>query len=183
MRYPDCLTSPVAESTCFGFGISQTWQDLALWEAFLNVHRPASILELGTWRGGMAHFLSLQMKFRGGVFHTVDCTDGFLDCRAQIEDAGGVFHQIDIFSDDGRERIREMIGSLPKPLLLFCDDGNKPLEWATFVPHLSSGDYAAVHDWLTEFHPENCVPELAPIWHDECASVSSMTRFFHVENS
>jgi len=42
--------------------------------------------------------------------------------------------------------------------MLFCDNGHKPAEWNRFVPLLAPGDFAAVHDWGTEFGPEDLDP-------------------------
>ena len=52
--------------------MAQTRNDLALWEAFLRRHRVGSIIELGTWEGGMSLYLAHQCKYRGGQFVTVD---------------------------------------------------------------------------------------------------------------
>lgn len=178
MEYPACLVKPYVGNTFLGVPISQTWNDLALWEAFLDEHTVKGILELGTWKGGMALFLGHQACKRGIHMETVDCNEGWLECRGDLEALGVAIHLLDVFSPEGAASVRLILRDLPRPCLLFCDNGNKPLEWATFAPCLEAGDFAAVHDWLTEFHPDNCRPELEPVWHDRCEEAQSMTRFF-----
>ena len=87
---------------------------------------------------------------------------------------------MDLLSDATVEPMRELIESLPKPLVLFCDNGNRPLEWNRFVPLLSTGDFAAVHDWGTEFHESNLDPYPTPFMQEECEITQSMTRFFAI---
>ena len=38
-------------------------------------------------------------------------------------------------------------------VLVFCDNGNKPVEFNSIIPYLERGDIIAVHDWGTEFNP------------------------------
>ena len=38
-------------------------------------------------------------------------------------------------------------------ILVFCDNGNKPVEFNSIIPYLEKGDIIAVHDWGTEFNP------------------------------
>lgn len=180
MRFPDCLRSPVAENTYLGYPISQTWTDLALWESFLSQHHVGSILELGTWRGGMALYLAHQALARGARFITVDRDEGQVACLAQIQEAGGEFRALDLFSLEGEREVTEMIRAMPRPRLLLCDDGDKPREWRTFVPLLSEGDFVAVHDWGTEFVNEHLQPSLEMLFAAPCEGTASMTRNFAV---
>jgi len=48
------------------------------------------------------------------------------------------------------------------------------------VPLLSAGDYAAVHDWGSEFSEPDLDPKLPFVMREECESVGSLTRFFSV---
>jgi cephalosporin hydroxylase len=180
MNFPACLTLPNAENLFLGVPLAQTWQDLALWEAFLERYPCASILELGTWRGGMALFLALQARWRGAEFATLDLHQGGLVGRERLEETGARVLEADLFSFEGQAVVQRLVRELPKPLLLFCDDGDKPREWRTFVPLLSPGDRVAVHDWDAEFRLEDCDPPLPMVLPGECESVRSLTRFFLV---
>ena len=180
MIYPDCLNRPNAENTFLGVAVAQSWNDLALWEAFLDNHSIASLIELGTWQGGMAMFLSVQGRARGFTVHSIDKPGHEPPCLASLDELKCTFHPIDIFSDDGVRAIADLVTTLPKPLMLFIDNGNKREEWRRFVPFLAPEDYAAVHDWGSEFGDGDRVPRLMPILDSECEQASSLTRFFVV---
>lgn len=180
MEFPDCFTKAHLQSSFGGVEMSQTWNDLALWEEFLNRSRPGSVVELGTFKGGMAVFLSLQGMARGFSVTTID--NGAHGAPAELlEKLGTTVLSCDLLSEQTVEPMRELLLSLPKPTVLFCDNGNKPLEWQRFVPLLSDGDYAVVHDWGSEFNPDNLEPAPTPFLNEECEAIDSMTRFFLIQ--
>lgn len=180
MEFPDCFTKAHLQSSFGGVEMSQTWNDLALWEEFLNRSRPSSVVELGTFKGGMAVFLSLQGVSRGFSVTTID--NGAHGAPVELlQKLGATVLSWDLLSEQTVELMRELLISLPKPTVLFCDNGNKPLEWQRFVPLLTEGDYAAVHDWGSEFHEENLKPAPTPFLNQEAESIQSMTRFFKIE--
>jgi hypothetical protein len=160
--------------------MAQTWNDLALWEAFLSRHRVGSIIELGTWEGGMSLYLAHQCKYRGGQFVSVDWDLSRVIPRVEIEAAGGRLLALDLHSPGASETLRDLLAELRTPRLLFCDHGNKRLEWKSYVPLLSAGDYAVVRDWGSEFGVPDLDPHLPYVMREECESVGSLTRFFSV---
>lgn len=180
MQFPECLVKPNVDNTFFGIAISQTWQDLALWEEFLNRYPLKSILELGTWHGGMAAFLGMQARIRGASFTTVDMTDLLGKRSNQLAEFGIKVMNQDILSITGIEKVAHMLQLMEPPRMLFCDNGSKAQEYRTFVPLLENGDFVAVHDWGTEFFPGDRVPLMPFVMEAECESVTSMTRFFQV---
>ena len=143
------------EKTMFGVSMSQEWQDINIWERFFQTFTIKTFIELGSGRGGSSLFFGLQCAQRGIEFHTFDNQINFdpddgLMAAVNIRKA---FHNIDIFVDKGI--VIDLIKNSPKPLAIFFDDGNKPLEWKTFGPHTQPGDFCIVHDWGTEFKPED----------------------------
>lgn len=180
MIYPDCLTRPNCDNTFIGVAIAQSWNDLALWEAFLDEHSIASLLELGTFHGGMALFLALQGWARGFMVDTIDRPGHEPLCLSLLTELRCTYRAIDLFSDAGLVAVGELISALPKPLMLLVDNGNKREEWRRFVPLLSPGDYSAVHDWGSEFHDRDRVPPLEPLFESTCGALASITRFFRV---
>ena len=144
-----------------GVQCSQYAVDFVLWERLLN-HNPDvdRIIELGTLWGGFSLFLFLQALQRNMTFITFDdgsyavtqCkTDGPLAVdtplgqRLDLTDHcvhGNVF-------DDCYEIVTSYLQG-PGRCVLFCDDGNKPKEFATFAPLAKPGDIIVVHDWGTE---------------------------------
>jgi cephalosporin hydroxylase len=180
MEFPACLTRPNVGNSFAGFPAAQNWNDLALWEAFLGRYPVASVLELGTWKGGMALFLALQCRARGAAFVTVDRDLGQVEPTELLAYLGAEVLALDLHGGDGEDGVRAILHRLPKPTLLFCDDGDKRMEWRRFVPLLSPGDFAAVHDWDSEFGDADLEPRLPYLVREACEAVASLTRFFAV---
>jgi hypothetical protein len=127
----------------------QAPEDLEAWEAFLADTRPRAVLELGTASGAFARWLNRRVRW----FKTLDVqkprrrTPGFiaLDVLGRPDD------------------VRALIGQAPRPFVLYCDDGNKPLEVELFAPSLRSGDFLAVHDLGTEVFTQDIPPGFAEL--------------------
>jgi hypothetical protein len=58
------------------------------------------------------------------------------------------FVRLDVWRQS--DEVRELIAAAPRPFVLYCDNGSKPLEVGTFAPALRPGDFLAVHDLGTE---------------------------------
>jgi cephalosporin hydroxylase len=177
VRFPECMAIPNAEGTFGGTPLAQTWTDIALWEEFLNRHWIAGMIELGTWKGGMGAFLAMQGLARGFRFATVDSNPAWLENRETLERLGAQVFCHDVF-DPGF--MAELIGTMPKPLLLFCDDGDKRRELREVAPLLSAGDFIAVHDWGSEAGLGDVDPAWLPLMAQECEASESITRYFEV---
>lgn len=159
----------------------QYWADIASWERFLNAYPAKSLVELGTWTGGFSLFLLLQSLQRGMEFRTVDTAYvGAAETPVgKLIDLKRHCLTMDILGDDGKA-VAGVIMRLPKPLILFCDNGQKSKEFRTLVPYLQPGDLIVVHDWLTEFgegdvDPVRSLVEVLP-FNDELGK--TMTRFW-----
>lgn len=143
--------------TFLGQELQQEWQDLFIWEKFFALHPVATFIEIGTGHGGMTLFFALHCKQRGITFHTFD-HQGFHNFGTELGKLLGLesaFHFVDVFSDAGQTQIVQILNSAPHPVAVFFDNGNKPREWKLFAPHTLPGDYCIVHDWETEFKPED----------------------------
>lgn len=180
MRLPDALTRPNAENTFCSCPAAQTWNDLAIWEEFLNRHPIASLVELGTWKGGMAAFLAAQCLARGARFTTIDHALGQMENREMVERLGGTCLGMDVFH---LEPMQALLLSQPAPRLLFCDNGNKRRELSEIAPCLEFKDYVVVHDWGSESGPGDIPPHWEPVLQEECEQMVSLTRFFQIPKS
>ena len=71
-----------------------------------------------------------------------------------------------------------------KPTLFWCDNGNKPVEFASFLPYLSIGDVIAVHDWGNEFGPADIPTSMAHrlkmLYVSECEDIRALTRWWEI---
>lgn len=152
-----------------GIPMAQHWCDLILWEALLNDHTGLrAIVELGTWKGGFAWWLHAQAAARHIEFATYDV-------EAPANPPGGTYAR-DIFryADEIRDTLWRW-----EPLILFCDNGNKPRELREFGTALHHPDsIVVVHDWGTEVGPGDVPNNLEMIWGDYCDALGSISRVF-----
>lgn len=180
MRLPDALTKPTADNTFCGTFGAQTWNDLAIWEEFFNRYPIASLIELGTWKGGMAAFFAVQGLSRGFQFTTLDNNGLWQENREIVERLGGSCIVANVFDLDF---MTKLIREHPKPLLLFCDNGDKRRELREIASQLEKGDYVAVHDWGSESGPGDIPDAWSYLFQEECEAMQSLTRYFTFEPS
>ena len=142
----------IFRTSFFGVRAIQHWSDVALWECLFNEHEIKTVIELGSGGHGLSIIFALNAVTRGLELITIDrkrydSIDWPLPKLLGLEDT---FHALDIFGN-GRKKLIDYISSAQRPLLLFCDNGDKAKEFATFVPCLQPGDYVGVHDWGLSF--------------------------------
>lgn len=174
-------------STFLGLKILQYWADIALWELFLTEHPHIhTIVEIGTHRCGMSIFFLAHAIQRDMRFCTFDKTR-FPEMDSPIAKRLGLEEHFvlgNVFQQSQETLIRLLTDQFLKPVLLYCDGGNKSKEMKTFVPYLSQDDYVAVHDYTTEFKPD----DIGPVEHllemeflDECMCIRPcLTRFWRL---
>lgn len=167
-------------ATFLGKRMAQTELAIPLWEKIIKGVDFKRIIEIGTFHGGFSIYLLLLTYGQFKDFYTFDIINWRdYDHSPRIKNAlklDSHFEQKDVF-----KRI-DYISWLIKQkgvTILFCDGGDKEKEFNTFSPFLKKGDIIAVHDWLTEVHPENLndlnsFEEMLP---EECDK-EGMTRFF-----
>lgn len=77
-------------------------------------------------------------------------------------------------------------------VLVFCDNGNKPVEFNSIIPYLERGDIIAVHDWGTEFNPPDVYDytllglekrglKLVPLFDEEVKQFDLRTYWWRLE--
>jgi hypothetical protein len=140
-------------------GTRQTRADQQAWQHSLTTFHPQAILELGTGSGTFSRWLSKRVAW----FATIDIE------QPEAETPG--FRRLSVWDDE--PEIIALIRQAPRPFVLFCDDGNKPLEVAKYAPALRIGDVVAVHDLGTEVDPGRDIPSWLTVIHK-----GSLTGFF-----
>ena len=125
-------------------GAAQYEADRDAWQQFLDSVRPQAILELGTGTGVFSRWLAEHVAW----FATVDIEP------PQAGTPG--FHRLSVW--DNESEILALIKQAPRPFVLFCDNGDKPLEIVKYAPAVRPGDFVAVHDVGTEVTLDRDIP-------------------------
>lgn len=142
---PDC--TPFCKSV-----MAQSFSALYWFERFFQEVGAAAVMELGTGNGTLTQFFGLHCP---GHVRTYDIG------AASITDK----HRAEIFARLGityEQKDLLVIGAISnllvtyegrRPLLVFCDNGNKKQEFLEAAPLLRPGDSIMVHDVNVEFIP------------------------------
>jgi cephalosporin hydroxylase len=175
------------QTTYMGIHTLQAWPDLVVWEKLFARHRLGMVIELGTYRGGMSLFLLGHCLQRETTFWTIGNDHKVNDSPlAKALGLAACCLDTDVFAS-GANLLQQMLQSERSlPLLLLCDNGNKPREVQTFTPLLQSGDILAAHDWGHPAGPrairsEDVFPVnhlLRPLYWEECEAIEAITRFW-----
>lgn len=168
-----------SKNTSFlGIPISQWHADLWLWEKFFARNKIRSFIELGTGSGGMSLFFLMQSYQYRFKFNTFDIEiPQALDTQiGKMMNLKSHFKQGDIMVQL-YDVIENLLEKSDHPIMLYCDNGNKPLEVKTFSMFLESGDYIAVHDWGKEFNVKDIPERLSILNFSEVAVINSYTRW------
>jgi hypothetical protein len=149
----------------------QVWADFVLWEQLLNSHKFKAIFELGTCQGGFAWWLWAQTQVRRGMnFYTFDS----IIPPTAVPD----FTKMDVFAD--ATHLGKLM-RLNEPCIVLCDNGNKPRELQTFSKELQNEDsLLVVHDWGTEFLPEDIPDNVEMVYGEFCERLHSISRVFRL---
>ena len=179
-------TNRLFDTTFCGIEMRQIWGDVPIWEIFLNRHPVKSLVELGTGEGGFSLFLQAQAIARGAGFFTFDRNwpAALVNPLGRVLNLGANFYWGDYF-EEGKEMLLYVLRNAERPLMLFVDGGSKKREFARFVPELLPGDFVAVHDYTTEFQPEDVdvvAHLITPVLEDETSAGPKpvLTRFWEV---
>jgi len=137
-----------------GIKAAQTREDFELWERFLTPRIFARIIEIGTYKWGLALFFFLWCKTKRANFYTYDIK--FFPASGVVRRLGVTlcFKKANIFQKDVADEIADHIKQ-PGMSIVMCDGGNKLRELTTFSRYLKDGDYIAVHDWGTEVQKQD----------------------------
>lgn len=157
--------------------------ELLVYERLFATAPLQGIVELGAAAGGLSLYFLLQSFQRDLLFATFD-RDPIGACDTPLGRKLNLSQHTfigDLWGDTGAEVIRLLTGEF-HPLLLLCDNGNKPREFQTFVPYLRAGDIVGVHDWGNEFAdgdiPASMRRMIEPYFWSECEDMGSLTRFW-----
>jgi len=139
------------------FAVMQELADVFALQHAAAESRAGLLVELGTWNAGGTYALRAACPMVPMVSY--DRTLPQLT-RAQQEALGQhtLLVEADVFADP--RRLASLWEQRPWPVFLYCDDGDKPREVATFAPLLRPGDVIGCHDWGPEIGPAHVLDPL-----------------------
>jgi len=143
----DLYRDPVLRTPFIHAPMAQTFLSLYWYDQLLRELGIRGVIELGTGSGILTVLFGLHCP---GAVTTIDLIDRRDERTRDLHQRLGITQS----GLDCRRDIRlagDLIAALPTPRLVFCDNGNKPEEFALYAPMLGSGDAIAVHDSGTEF--------------------------------
>ena len=141
-----------------GAGMSQSYASIYWQEYYYEGNRFEYVVELGSQKGSLStYFANMAAISESFFFDTFEFNPEKDWYNRPNEGAGhwfdklsansafiNFFHQ-DVFNESSINGIKENIDQFKT--FIFCDGGNKPLEFSTYAPLLKKGDCIAVHDW------------------------------------
>lgn len=164
-----------------GSVMSQSFSAIYWFERFFQEIGAEGVIEFGTGNGTLTQYFGLHCPGRVTTYDTgAACINDKL--RAEIFTRLSItYKQVDLLADGAIKKILEEYAG-PRPLLVFCDNGNKKQEFLEAAPRLEPGDSILVHDVNVEFHPGD--PEIAACmgdnslipWKHNAAALADGTR-------
>lgn len=184
---PGDLGRAVFDTSFLGIPMLQWWSDLTIWERIFNGKPLKHVIELGSGRGAMSAYLLMQCIQNDARYTGFDhvTTQIGPTPMGKLLDVDSHIVTGDLWANSGY--LRAIVDDPENhPLLLFCDNGEKPREFREFMPLLWAGDVVAVHDFGNEFTDMDvaAVPgateRLGRLMGEECDALKVLTRWWDV---
>lgn len=138
----------------FGVHIAHTWLEAGIVLDSINRLGIKRFVEIGVHKGGLAALLVHTTKhIPGFVYLGIEIDSQIVEPTIRklfdpLANASLWFR--DAHTEQTIKDVAGWItgGSPPTgPALIYCDGGNKPLEFGLYAPILRVGDFIAAHDW------------------------------------
>lgn len=126
------------------------------WEEFFGSINFKRFIELGMGFSNMSVFFLLHCMNKHAQYTGYEHAMNFSAGNSVVKRALQLKRHrrtLDFHTKEVIEEIHQLIGR-PGTSIVFCDGGNKPLEFELYAPALKLKDYIAVHDYGTEAKAE-----------------------------
>jgi hypothetical protein len=130
-------------------------------EKFLVEQQFDTIVEVGTYKGGLAILLD-EVKQKHSLkfdLHTLDIgvwdESSFSEVAEAFTSRSITFKQVDIFSKSGTKYVTTLLKSPKKKVCILCDGGDKVQEFNLFSKYIKQGDFIMAHDYHHNSVDEN----------------------------
>lgn len=114
---------------------------------FLQNVKPKTIVEIGTYEGGLSILFQLHSLYFNSKFVTYDIKD-YISNKKIFDLLKIDIRFSDVFKQETIDEIISLI-NLDGTTVLFCDGGNKIKEFNFFARYLKKGDYILAHDYAS----------------------------------
>lgn len=139
-------TGPCSEF--LGFIACQNRMAIPAWSYAMELLRPKTVIELGTYDGGFSVPLAIACKNFGARFVTYDRNAYNLNLIWWFQILAIDFRlRADILDADSIKEISAFIQS-PGVTFVLCDAGDKKREFNVMAEYLKSGDVVGAHDFM-----------------------------------
>lgn len=154
-----------------GGGMSQSYAAIYIFEHYIQLNDFDYVVEIGSQKGALSLYLAnMACSTERFILHTYEI-DKQKDWYSRpnegvghwFEKIAGISQLVDsfednIFSTDAQTRITETM--VDKKTLIFCDGGDKLLEFKIYAPFIKKGDRIMVHDWGHEIGHQHVEPTM-----------------------
>lgn len=147
MNLEHVIVPEIKDRKFLGHRMAQTPEALLVFNEIFNREKFVRVIEIGTFFGGFALYLALCSKILNMKFFTFDIKTRNGNAYKKISQLGGTFLQLNVFQSRGKEKLRSLIQS-PGRVLLLCDGGDKREEMKIFASFLKSKDVIMGHDYF-----------------------------------
>ena len=136
----------------YGVGAAQMWPQVGAVFNAIDEFDINLVIELGVYMGGLSELLYLRQQRVNGFRYV-----GFDNAPDQV--SRRLVNELpfvwgDVFSDAIKNRVVSEINKSTHALV-YCDDGNKPMEMRAYAPLIRSRDLILVHDYPGEATPKS----------------------------
>jgi hypothetical protein len=142
-----------------GLPTGQSWLDLGALLHLCDKYEIKSFIEIGVLEGGLAAFLFGRVRFSEKFRYLgIEVESRFLS--SGLQQGFNIYRGFDLFIGDAFDEpmivaVSHWIGAGSGRVLLYCDDGDKPREFAAYSSILRTEDLIAAHDVGFEFKAED----------------------------
>ncbi len=148
----------------YGIPVGQSWLEIGAIIYAIQTYKVRQVIELGCHRCGLGSLLAARALFDPGFAYLgIESAGNVLDGDVipRMESLPMVYvRQGDVFSSATLDRVARHVQAAPGPVLIYCDDGDKPREVAAYAPLLRKGDLIAAHDCAPAGTPRGANAEI-----------------------
>lgn len=145
--FDQMIVPEIKDRKFMGHRMAQTPEALLVFNEIFSREKFSKIIEIGTFFGGFALFLACCAKAKSMKFYTFDIQKRNTNAYNKIKQLGGVYFNLNVFEQQGKQKVKSLIQS-PGRILLLCDGGDKRREIKTFAQFLKSKDVIMGHDYF-----------------------------------